>query len=193
MGTVLSLLTSRRERRVGPPSARLSAMLAADLPDHTKEIGGDGFPTFVPAGPGPVIHLRSRIVKRFLGRTEIAVFEVHHPGAREEQMRVDLRHVGGLRRSGVAADVRHGGEQAQRLATTLAGDPQLRAAALPLDFTSFEIVAGDTGTRALIELMGASHVAIALPPIRSLVRLHPDQRDALIATTTRVVELLDHR
>jgi hypothetical protein len=30
--------------------------------------------------------------------------------------------------------------------------------------------------------MGASYVTIAFPPMRSYVRLYPDQREALVAT-----------
>jgi hypothetical protein len=52
---------------------------------------------------------------------------------------------------------------------------------MPLDFTKFEIHGDAAGSRVRVELMGASHVAIALPPIRSYVHLYPDQRDAMVA------------
>ena len=40
---------------------------------------------------------------------------------------------------------------------------------------------GETLT-ATVELMGASYVSIAFPPMRSYIRLYPDQREALVAT-----------
>jgi hypothetical protein len=44
---------------------------------------------------------------------------------------------------------------------------------------------------ARVELMGASHVAIALPPMRSYVRLYDDQREALLSTLAELGRALD--
>jgi hypothetical protein len=64
------------------------------------------------------------------------------------------------------------------------------ASALPLDFTRFAILGGASGWSAEVELVGASHVAIALPPMRSYVRLHADQRQAMVGSLTRLGELI---
>jgi len=133
-----------------------------------------------------VFELASRIEKRFLGRTEIAVFRADFDVSLPEESIVTLRHTGGLRRTGVTAVLVEGGESGQRIASALASEPGLAKAVMPLDFTRFEVICGPAGCRAEVELMGASHVAIALPPIRSYVHLYPDQREAM---TSGLVEV----
>lgn len=104
---------------------------------------------------------------------------------------MELRHTGGMRRSGLTAAVLQGDGRAQRVAEALGADRGLAEAALPLDFTRFEIHGESSGCWSRVELVGASHVAIALPPIRSYVRLYPDQREALVAALTEVDRVLD--
>lgn len=133
----------------------------------------------MPVGDGPVFELASRIEKRFLGRTEIAVFRADIDVSLPEEAVVALRHTGGLKRTGVTAVVVAGGESSERVASALATDRSLTQALMPLDFTRFEVICGPAGCRAEVELMGATHVAIALPPIRSYIHLYPDQRDAM--------------
>jgi hypothetical protein len=158
----------------------LVTLLEGDLPEHRRETGDDGRIRFTSAEGGPVLVVTSRIEKRFLGRTEIAVFEVDLGVALPEQSIIELRHTGGLKRSGVTADVVEGGDAARRVAEALATDPILSEALLPLDFTRFEVRGDPDGSRAWVELVGASHVAIALPPIRSYIHLYPDQREAMV-------------
>jgi hypothetical protein len=121
----------------------------------------------------------SRIEKRFLGRTEIAVFRADIEVSLPEESIIALSHTGGLKRTGVTAVAVEGGESGQRVAAALASDHSLAEALMPLDFTRFEVICGPAGCRVEVELMGASHVAIALPPIRSYVHLYPDQREAM--------------
>jgi hypothetical protein len=125
--------------------------------------------------------LASRVEKRFLGRTEIAVFRAGIDTSLPEEAIVALRHTGGLKRTGVTAVLLEGGDRGAGVATALATDPGLAQALMPLDFTRFEVFCGPAGCRAEVELMGASLVAMALPPIRSYVHLYPDQRDAMIS------------
>lgn len=168
-----------RVTRPGPPSSRLAGLLEAELSGYRREAGDEGRVRFVPAGAGPVVEVASRIEKRFLGRTEIAVFRAGIDVALPEESIIALRHTGGLKRTGVTAAVVEGGGGAERVAAALASDPSLEEALMPLDFTRFEVICGSTGCRIEVELMGASHVAIALPPIRSYVHLYPDQREAM--------------
>lgn len=134
---------------------------------------------FVPVGEGPALEVVSRIEKRFLGRTEIAVFRTDIDLSLPEESIVALRHTGGLKRTGVTAVLVEGGGSGQRVAAALASDRRLAEALMPLDFTRFDVICGPAGCRAEVELMGASLVAIALPPIRSYVHLYPDQREAM--------------
>jgi hypothetical protein len=108
------------------------------------------------------------------------VFEVDLGSSLSDGSRIELSHTGGLKRSGVTATVLEGGDAAIRIAENLASDRRQSDALLPLDFTRFEIQGDLSGCRARVELMGASHVAIALPPIRSYIHLYPDQLEAMM-------------
>jgi len=168
-----------RVSRPGPPSSRLAGLVEGELSGYRRETGDDRRVRFVPIGDGPVVELASRIEKRFLGRTEIAVFRAGIDRSLPEESIVALGHTGGLKRTGVTAVLVEGGESGGRLASALATDPSLAEALMPLDFTRFEVICGPAGCLAEVELMGASHVAIALPPIRSYIHLYPDQREAM--------------
>lgn len=171
-------LLRRRVSAPGLPSSRLAGLVEGDLSGYRRETGDEGQVRFVPA-EGPVLEMASRVEKRFLGRTEIAVFQVVLDVSLPEESVVALRHTGGLKRTGVTAVLVEGGETAQRVAAALGSDPGLAEALMPLDFTRFEVIGGPGGCRAEVEVMGASHVAMALPPIRSYVHFYPDQREAM--------------
>lgn len=128
--------------------------------------------------------------KRFLGRNEIAVFETEYETSFPQPFAVELRHRGRFKRSGVTATRTDDHELSENVAQVLGTDPELTEAALPLDFTHFEVRGGNEGCRARVELMGASHVAVALPPMRSYVRLYPDQREALVKSFTEIGRIL---
>jgi hypothetical protein len=166
---------------LGQLSSRLAGLIEGDLAGYQREADEDGRVRFVPVGDGPVLDVASRVEKRFLGRTEIAVFGVNLDVGFGGAGTIELRHTGRIKRTGVTTLVMNGGESVQRLASALASDRRLAEALLPLDFTRFEIALGVDLCRIELELMGASHVAIALPPIRSYIHLHPDQRKAMIA------------
>jgi hypothetical protein len=158
---------------------RLAGLVEGDLSGYRRETGDDGRVRFAPLADGPVLELASRVEKRFLGRTEIAIFRAGFDISSPEESIVALKHTGGLKRTGVTAVLVEGGESGERVAAALATDPSLAESIMPLDFTRFEVICDPAGCRAEVELMGASHVAIALPPIRSYVHLYPDQREAM--------------
>jgi hypothetical protein len=172
---------ARGVSRPGPPSSRLVGLIEGELPGYRREMVDGGRVRFVPVGDGPVFELASRIEKRFLGRTEIAVFRAGIDLSPPGEATVALRHTGGLKRTGVTAVLVEGDEYGERVASALATDPGVAEALMPLDFTRFEVLSDPIGCRAEVELMGASLVAIALPPIRSYVHLYPDQRAAMLS------------
>jgi hypothetical protein len=165
--------------RLGPPSVRLAGLVEGDLSGYRRETGDDGRMRFVPVGEGPVVEVVSRIAKRFLGRTEIAVFRAPVDISLPEVSIIALRHTGGLKRTGINAVLVQGGEPGECVASALSADAGLAEAVMPLDFTRFEILCHPAGSRVEIELMGATHVAIALPPIRSYIHLYSDQLEAM--------------
>lgn len=174
----------------GPPSSRLTGLVGGDLPGHQRVDDGEGSVRFAPGDGGPILELRSRLERRFLGRTEIAVFETGYETSFPQPFAVELRHAGKFRRSGVTVTRRDDTAVSERVAEAFDADPELSEVALPLDFTHFEVRGGKEGCRARVELVGASHVAVALPPMRSYVRLYPDQREALVRSFTEVGRIL---
>ena len=51
---------------------------------------------------------------------------------------------------------------------------------MELDFKRYELLAEAGAYRVETELIGASEVITALPPMRRYIRLYPDQKSALI-------------
>lgn len=176
----------RRVTRPGPPSSRLVGLIEGDLVGHRREAGEGRRARFVPVGGGPALEVASRIEKRFLGRTEIAVFVMSLDVSLPEDSVIVLRHTGGFKRTGLTAAMETGGAPGRQMADALASDQELKETLMPLDFTRFQVFCGPAGCRLEVELMGASHVAMALPPLRSYVHLYPDQRDALMKALAEV-------
>ncbi len=168
---------------------RLLRLLQGDLPGHRLERTATGATRFVPVGGGPAIEVNERVQRRFLGHIESARFVVRIP-ARSDGDRglgstnLEIRHRGRLKREGVTIDVRSGDESAHKVAEVIGGNPGFVAAAMRLDFTQFTVALEEGEWVVTVELMGASFVSLALPPMRSYIRLHVDQREALIASIT---------
>jgi hypothetical protein len=157
---------------------RLLRLLAGDLPGHWVEQASPGRARFVPVNGGPVIDVIERVDRRFLGHNEIAQFEARAPSSGVGVGRIRIRHTGRIRREGVRATAVEG--DAEDLARAIEDDAPFVTAVLPLDFTRFEIRRVGGEWVSTIELMGAAFVSTALPPMRSYVRLHADQREALV-------------
>lgn len=164
-------------------------LLAADLPDHRMVPGREGTVRFVPEDGGPVLEVSQRVERRFLGRTLIARFHTTFPAPRWGSGRLRVEHTGRLKRDGMSVGVVEGPEKMEALARRLTSDPAFSTAVLALDFTRFDLSLDGVQCAAEVELMGASLVAIAFPPIRSYVHLHPDQREALIGSLTALRRL----
>lgn len=181
-----------RRPRVGRSDrpGRLLRLLDADLPGHRLRREGDRVGRFEPTNGGPSLTVVERVERRFLGRNEIAQFKVTVPTEGTQPAHLRVVHKGRLRREGIAVEVREGRPQEASLAETIESDPGFAQAALPLDFTRFDLIREGKQWKVTVELMGASHVSMALPPIRSYVRLYPEQREALLGTLEALVPLL---
>jgi hypothetical protein len=154
------------------------------MPDHRLDQESPGRGRFVPTSGGPTIEVVERVDRRFLGHTEIAQFRLAVPASGEGFGRLVLRHTGKLRRQGVAVEVATGDQSTQALATAIGADQALVTPVMALDFTRFDIERSESEWLVTVELMGASFVSLALPPMRSYVRLHRDQRRALVDSLT---------
>jgi hypothetical protein len=169
---------------------RLLRLLAGDMPGHSMDLQRPDRARFTPTGGGPVIEVTEHVDRRLLGHSEIARFETRNPATSAEPGRMLLRHTGRWKRDGIAVVVTGGGDVAVSLARALEGDERFVAASLPLDFTRFELASVEGEWRSTVELMGASYVSVALPPMRSYVHLHPDQRRALLETLATLSDVV---
>lgn len=168
---------------------RLLGLVAADVPGHALEhVGNETF--LVPDDGGVTIGVSEKVERRFLGRTEVARFHVAAVAPPGGPGLVRVRHTGRVRRQGIEARMVRGDQIEERLASDLESDATFRAAVLPLDFTVFDVGRADGSWLATVELMGASYVSIALPPMRSYVRLHRDQAEALVTTLRALLAVL---
>jgi len=161
------------------------------MPGHQLEQESPGKGRFLPRDGGPVIEVVERVDRRFLGHTEIAQFRMASSGADRGHAHLTIRHTGRMSRQGVAVHVSSGDGAIRRLAERIATAESFTTAAMTLDFTRFEVVRVDGEWSSTIELMGASFVSLALPPMRSYVRLHADQRQALVDTLTALNNQLE--
>ncbi len=176
---------------IQPANGRLLDLIAGDLPGHRRVHLKNGLVRFVPeSGVGPVLVVGARVKRRFLGRTETAQFQMAAEARRWAPAMLEVHHTGRFKRQGARVEVVEGSEEAALLAAALTFDPGFAAAASTLDFTRFDVGLDGERCLATVELMGASFVSIALPPIRSYVRLHLDQRDALIGCLSAVERLV---
>lgn len=176
---------------IQPAGERLLGLIAADLPDHRRLLVEEGLTGFAPVtGGGPVLVVGARVKRRFLGRTEIAQFQTLTGAQRWEPARLRVGQTGRLQRRGARVEVVEGSDRAAQLAAALTSDPGFSAAVVALDFTRFDIDLDGERCATIVELIGASLVSIALPPIRSYVRLHPDQREALIGSLESLQRLI---
>lgn len=181
--------------------ADLLSHVAADLTGCEVVRGAPGSATVVPPGGRPAFRLAVRSERRRLLHLQTLLVHVDGPALEADvtaardapAARLVLHHTGQLRRTGLTVTVRPTGRGRRRsgappppavaaLRDRLLAGGELEAASLPLDFTRFEVAVVDGRWRATLELMGASHVRTTLPPSARYVRLHPDQRDALLAT-----------
>lgn len=183
-----------RRLRLAPThrAGRLLDLVDRDLPAHTIQPGGAGatHAHFAPVGTGVELEVSERVERQFLGRSTTAVFAVRCPAGAGDDVHLVVRHTGRFRRSGIEVVIRAGGHDAQVTADRLREDDGFTTTALALDFRRFDIARVDGEWSATVELVGATVVSIALPPLHHYVRLYPDQRAALLACLDAVLVTL---
>ncbi|MDZ5602858.1 DUF3156 family protein [Pseudomonas sp. RP23018S] len=104
------------------------------------------------------------------------------PALQACDMRLDLRHTGALRRTGVTA-VYRGGDKARfaQVRDRLMGHAALLAALMPLDFKRLTLACRDGQWQLVLEHMGGSEVVNRMPAFRRYIQVSPPQRAHLLA------------
>ena len=133
------------------------------------------------------------VEKNFLAHTVIAEFEYHIGGSLPGQAKIQLEHTGNLRRTGIRARLKQGGDDLTTLIQTLQTDPQFLQAIIPLDFNTFYLIQDHDGWRVQTTQVGASWVNMAFPPVRRYVKMGPEQIEALLATFNRLQTILGNQ
>jgi hypothetical protein len=169
------------ERR-SPRRGDLLTLMAADLPGCELHRRSDAEAVATVDG-APRFAVQVRTDKRKLLTLRALVVVVPGPQTELTAGRIELRHTGQLRRTGLEARIRDGDVLPVRsLRDHLLADGELAEASHELDFTRFVVEVADGRWRAGIELMGASHVRTTLPPSSRYVKLPADQVRPLVRT-----------
>ncbi|NIE75138.1 DUF3156 family protein [Pantoea sp. Ap-967] len=115
------------------------------------------------------------------------------PALQQGAMRLELRHTGALRRTGVTAVYRSGDKACfAQVREQLLADAPLLAALMPLDFKRLTLECSHGQWRLVLEHMGGSEVVNRMPAFRRYIQVSPPQRGHLLACLARFSQLLPH-
>lgn len=113
------------------------------------------------------------------------------PALQQGEVRLQLRHTGALRRTGVTAAYRAGDKASfARVRQHLLGDQALLAALMPLDFKCLILECRNGRWQLALEHMGGSEVVNRMPAFRRYIQISPQQRAHLLSCLARFSESL---
>lgn len=118
-------------------------------------------------------------------------FRLSVPAPKEGEVRLELRHTGALRRTGIACVYRSGDKSAfAQVRDLVARDAALLADLMPLDFKRLSLQRRNGQWQVAMEHMGGSEVVNRMPAFRRYIRLSPQQRSHVLGCLTRFSEVL---
>ncbi|MFT4190188.1 MAG: DUF3156 family protein [Comamonas sp.] len=137
------------------------------------------------------IAVRERVEPHFLMHLVQCEFmlDLDAPTSAAAGARIDVRHTGWLRRTGLAYGS-HGLPAASPLPQALRQDSELAAHLMPLDFVGLALHARPGGWQVRLTHIGASEVVSRLPAMRRYVRLAAAQRAALLGALARIAAVV---
>ena len=166
------------------PGHRPGDVIACALKELTgrveiRSVSADGAVLILPSGLR--CEVRERVERHFLMHIVALEFTVRVPGVAALGATVDIRHTGAIFRRGIACDVsaRHRPGLAE-LTGRIAGEAELAAALLGLDFRRCRLKNGEAGWSILIEPYGGSQVVNRKPSFRRYIRLGDRHAEALV-------------
>ena len=166
-------------------------MVAIDLSQHRLEMDHPHHGRFVAQGEGlPSFEAHEEVVKNFLGHITVIMWRFSVPAPSGEPGWAVIRTTGGLRRIGVEGLTREGDAAFSESLGRLVGHAGFARALQVLDFKRYELHRERTSWRTEVELIGASEVIAAMPPMRRYIRLYPDQRSALLGSFMAMEQVL---
>jgi len=170
---------------------KLLQLVAVDLAQHRFEMGPPHQGRFVAQGGGlPNFEAQEEVVKNFLGHLTVILWRFSLPAPPAEPGWAVIRSSGRIRRMGIEGLTKEGDAAFSESVGRLIDHAGFARALQVLDFKRYEIHRERSSWRADVELIGASEVIAALPPMRRYIRLYPDQRSALLGSFMAMGQVL---
>ncbi len=118
-------------------------------------------------------------------------FQLCVPALQGGDVRLELRHSGAIRRTGVAVVYRDGDRQRfAQVREHLMNQQALLAALMPLDFKRLTLECRDGQWHLALEHMGGSEVVNRMPAFRRYIKVSAEQREHLLASLGQLNEAL---
>ncbi|WHH50556.1 DUF3156 family protein [Pseudomonas sp. Ap32] len=137
------------------------------------------------------VEVREDVEAHLLMHVVTCEFRLSVPALQQGEVRLELRHTGAFRRTGIACVFR-GGEQAffDRIRDHFDRDAALLAALMPLDFKRLTLECSKGQWQLALEHMGGSEVVNRMPAFRRYIQVSPQQRSHLLASLSSFTEIL---
>lgn len=135
--------------------------------------------------------VRERVEAHLLMHVVTCEFQLCVPALKRGEVRLELRHAGAIRRTGVSVVYRGGDRQRfTQVHEHLLDEAALLAALMPLDFKRLALECRDGQWHLALEHMGGSEVVNRLPAFRRYIKVSPEQREHLLASLACFSEAL---
>lgn len=137
------------------------------------------------------VEVRECVEAHLLMHVVTCEFRLSVPALQQGDVRLELRHTGAFRRTGVTCVFR-GGDQAlfAQVRDHLGRDATLLAQLMPLDFKRLTLQCRDGQWQLALEHIGASEVVNRMPAFRRYIQISPQQRSHLLACLSGFTDFL---
>lgn len=143
------------------------------------------------SGSGQLVQAQERVESHLLMHVVLTEFHLKVKASFQGAMRLEMRHTGAMRRTGLACLFKSGDKSLFSQAEAgLIQDPLLLDALMPLDFKRLSIECGEGQWRVVIEHMGGSEVVNRMPAFRRYIQINQEQRGCLWRAFARLEETL---
>lgn len=139
-----------------------------------------GLARFTYRKDGPVLEVSERTESHLLMHLVMCQFSLRVPTRQTGALRLEVRHSGLVRRTGLVCRLRDGDRaRFEAFEYRLSTDATLRSALMPLDFKRLALECHSGQWHVTLEHMGGSEVVNRMPAFRRYIPLGTDQRSHL--------------
>lgn len=127
-------------------------------------------------GSGQVVRVQERVESHLLMHVVLTEFHVQVGALSQGAMRLEMRHTGAVRRTGLTCVLKSGDRSLFSQAEAgLMQAPALLDALMPLDFKRLSIECREGQWRVVLEHMGGSEVVNRMPAFRRYIQINQEQ------------------